>query len=528
MHRYNYIFDSSDSEEEQSKVTSIVAQVHESAVEPETRTASSEQNVSLTCLGDISISDSEEKTDRGATSGDIEEKFKDVFDSKETQSIAAKNVEELFKLRKDDLDLLALQSPYSKFSKVKRISKFDDIRNILSSVHKVKDRGNQKAQNEYRNKVYPHYNALREANFPAKTISQLLDEAVKITKSLKPEKSKITNYFKTTSSGDGSPSTSSARNSEIAPSRDSAEMDFVEEIDKSADIETVLSADGENQDVAETPSLNQLIKQIIRPGEAFTDYDKVPELTVDKLAVEQLIKKTVDYKKQLKIFLDRKVYSLKKSKIQFSIDKVEAGYIELCEMMKSYNNTATTMDTDITKSKTIAEKIYIAKSMEAGLKEKKMKIADKILELNIIGDIEETKLLLKRRNQTQESRIKAVQPASYYESYCAKNTWQETISKLEADPPTFKSVKLDIDMAINIKKAMEENGFLKLPELVDATGLHDYEASTIRKLALHNLPIIAIKSKADVTERLVDVRQFLQCPSLMIEMWQAQEHTKVK
>ena len=256
MHRYNYIFDSSDSEEEQSKVTSIVAQVHESAVEPETRTASSEQNLSLTCLGDISISDSEEKTDRGATSGDIEEKFKDVFDSKETQSIAAKNVEELFKLRKDDLDLLALQSPYSKFSKVKRISKFDDIRNILSSVHKVKDRGNQKAQNEYRNKVYPHYNALREANFPAKTISQLLDEAVKITKSLKPEKSKITNYFKTTSSGDGSPSTSSARNSEIAPSRDSAEMDFVEEIDKSADIETVLSADGENQDVAETPGLN--------------------------------------------------------------------------------------------------------------------------------------------------------------------------------------------------------------------------------------------------------------------------------
>ena len=198
MHRYNYIFDSSDSEEEQSKVTSIVAQVHESAVEPETRTASSEQNLSLTCLGDISISDSEEKTDRGATSGDIEEKtdrgptsgdieekFKDVFDSKETQSIAAKNVEELFKLRKDDLDFLALQSPYSKFSKVKRISKFDDIRNILSSVHKVKDRGNQKAQEEYRNKVYPHYNMLREENFPEKTISQLLDEAVKITKSLK-------------------------------------------------------------------------------------------------------------------------------------------------------------------------------------------------------------------------------------------------------------------------------------------------------------------------------------------------------
>ena len=118
------------------------------------------QNLCLfNVITNISISDEEDASEREVVRGDktgvndgggekketISEGVENVCrpsDSLNNEVVSFETVDELMQKRKVDLDTIAKNSPYSKFSKAKR-TKFDDIRNILSSFHKVKDSGSQ-------------------------------------------------------------------------------------------------------------------------------------------------------------------------------------------------------------------------------------------------------------------------------------------------------------------------------------------------------------------------------------------------
>lgn len=95
----------------------------------------------------------------------------------QTIAVSCRDYVQLFDKRKYEVNFLASESKWAKFQKPNR-TKHQNLINVLCGYHKMRDGGNQEKQQLFQKTVYPHYQRLKDENFPVKEINSLITQAV--------------------------------------------------------------------------------------------------------------------------------------------------------------------------------------------------------------------------------------------------------------------------------------------------------------------------------------------------------------
>lgn len=260
-------------------------------------------------------------------------------------------------------------------------------------------------------------------------------------------------------------------------------------------------------------SFQELIKSVMSENENLQDnFANVSKLDgFEEKIIEELNFKVCSYNKELQQYLSKKRRAPRPdSQISKAIDMANTALQKFLDKLKEYENLSNSP-----RSLARSEKLLAMKT----------EISDAMFRLN---DGEENGISLvdainhvKRRNwdnNSRENRVLTPEKKTYYQSFC-KKTWQEQLSKLESvEAVTLRDASLDVDQAFDIKQLMDDNGYLKLDEILIRTNTSNASSKNFRQLMLENLPIICLKGENFKEELFIDRRLFLEKPTLMLDL----------
>ena len=495
-----------------SSVSQILEEQQEDTVHTEVETTSASEISPIDIFADVIYVDSDEEEDirPSSTLSNVSLSAINIQEEEEKET-KAETLQELFSERHGDLQFLAENSKYATF-KSKERDAYQNITNIYSTKLKISEKLSVQNQKRYQTEVVLKYSALKKDKFPIKEINSALNEAMKNVQKPGIQKN-IADFFK--------PTTPTTTTDIIAVN---TEAEILTEPQASSSTPRTTSKERSIK-ITGKDEVKEIVNEVfdnIKDREYKESMKHVFSLEID--CASEFLPVLKEYKNNLKAFNHDNKWKYDDSKLTAHQHEVGKQLADLKQLLIQYEDYCTDMESRLKGTQGMAAVARLGNEYHRNMEQIGDSVRNKVLEIQVRKDMENLSKHLKKRMQTNESRLRNLgkKPERYFESYKTNATWTEALQSLQEQEPKYLGTTLTFEIANKIKDAFEEKqNLLSMEEILFQSNVSDGSQRKLRHLMLRNLPIIALKDEGN-PERFCDARQMLKEPQLILQMFKSQ------